>query len=287
MKVIPTKDGQIATWSEGEGLPVIFLHGGPGDTHHYMKRMAAPLQKKFQCIFFDQRGTGQSLLKPTASFDVPALLEDLLSVLDAYGLETAKLVGHSWGAMYALYASIEYPAIFTQAALLNMGPLDELFAEQSAKNTVKSFSKTDSLRWKILRSEREKKIAAKDVAGVQEVDRELMKLRVASWIFEPKLRADFLEDYFQDPPPNRDVNRAIWEAQKKWFSWEKLQDCSSRLWFCVGANDSVPFEQFKKIQAQVWTSSLSVYEECGHIPWIEHPQKFYQDLDAFLMSEAD
>ena len=44
--------GELAIYREGQGEPVIFLHGGPGDTHHYMKRMAEPLYRSGSKISF-------------------------------------------------------------------------------------------------------------------------------------------------------------------------------------------------------------------------------------------
>lgn len=34
MNSIPVSGGSLATWSEGKGRLVSFLHGGSGDTHH-------------------------------------------------------------------------------------------------------------------------------------------------------------------------------------------------------------------------------------------------------------
>ncbi len=105
MRSVPVSGAHLACYSEGAGPAVIFLHGGPGDTHHYMKRMAEPLFEDFQCIFFDQRGTGDSQAERVPeNFKLDLLFEDLLAIKKSYELDELTLVGHSWGAMYALFA---------------------------------------------------------------------------------------------------------------------------------------------------------------------------------------
>jgi len=81
MNFVEVPDGDLAVYSFGSGPPVIFLHGGPGDTHDYMKRMAetcdepaltpAPPQNAFgvllrsQClslpIFFEKASAHSTL----------------------------------------------------------------------------------------------------------------------------------------------------------------------------------------------------------------------------------
>ena len=156
MKSISVSGGSIATWSEGKGRPVIFLHGGPGDTHHYMKRMAAPLFDKFQCIFFDQRGTGLSEVKNREQnqFRLELMLEDLLAVKKTYTSGPAMLVGHSWGAMYGLFACMNSPDHFERAALLNMGPLDTETGIKTSENLLSVMTNDEREYWTQLRKRR-------------------------------------------------------------------------------------------------------------------------------------
>ena len=74
-----------------------------------------------------------------------------------------------------------------------------------------------------------------DLAGVQRADLELMKLRVKSWIFNPTLRDSFLKESFQDPAPDRDVNKWIWEAAQNWFLWDQLKDLRISTWICASS----------------------------------------------------
>lgn len=90
-----------------EGIPVLFLHGGPGlgckDTD---KRFFDP--DIFHVIFFDQRGAGRthSVLAENTTAN---LISDILSILDFYKISKVVLFGGSWGSTLATLFAIEYP----------------------------------------------------------------------------------------------------------------------------------------------------------------------------------
>jgi proline iminopeptidase len=281
--------GELAVFSLGRGEPVIFLHGGPGDTHHYMKRMAEPLfsessKPSFQCIFFDQRGTGASKLNRRSrdSFLPELLFDDLDRVRRKFTRGPIRLVGHSWGAMYGLYACMHAPEMYSHAALLNMGPLDSEMERLSGEALLKAMGTSDHLTWSTLRARRNAARENADIETVEACDREMMSLRVKSWIFDSKLRESFLIDYFQDPPPDREVNKFIWEAQAGWFNWEDVSRATSKIWLLAGRHDATPLSQFDRLSDRLPNSRLTVYEKCGHIPWFERPELFYRDLSFAL-----
>src|SRR5436305_7790364 len=61
--VLPTADLHLAWYEAGDGPVVVFLHGGPGDDHSYLRALAEPLSRQFRCILYDQRGSGHSQLR--------------------------------------------------------------------------------------------------------------------------------------------------------------------------------------------------------------------------------
>lgn len=288
MRYIQSSGVTLATYTYGKGSPVIFLHGGPGDTHHYMKRMAEPLFDNFQCIFFDQRGTGDSKIENRAEnqLTLDLMIEDLHAVQNYYSSGPVQLVGHSWGAMYGLFACMKSPERFSGAALLNMGPLDSANELKSSENLLNALNSSEKNRWTEIRKRRNFARDNGDINSVLEADKELMYLRVKSWIFDPDLHETFLKDYFQDPPPDREVNKWVWNSLDGWFKWEQVKSVSTPIWLCVGGNDSTPIEQAQLLKDKLPQAQLSVYENCGHIPWLEHPEKFYADLKSFLKGKS-
>lgn len=279
---IRVNGGSIAAYSVGHGPPLIFLHGGPGDTHHYMSRIAIP--GDFQRIFFDQRGTGQSnsFARVAELFTIESLLSDLVAIQEYYNLKNPTLIGHSWGAMYALYACIRYPSIFRKAAFLNMGPLDSEAELATSHHLLSVLNESEKERWLSLRKKRNQALDDENVEKVEALDAELMKLRVNAWIYQAHLRTAYLNEYLQDPPCDREINKLIWNGIAQWFRWDKVNDLNTRALICVGANDSVPVSQAERLTTAMPNSDLAIFPECGHIPWFEYPDKFYDVLTRFL-----
>lgn len=93
-----------------DGIPVVFLHGGPGANSEPMhRRFFDP--KKYRIILFDQRGCGQSLphasLQDNTSQDLVSDLERIRAML---GIKKWVVFGGSWGSTLALLYSQAHPA---------------------------------------------------------------------------------------------------------------------------------------------------------------------------------
>lgn len=96
-------------WGNKKGVPVVFLHGGPGsgcsDNH---KTLFEPSYHKV--IFIDQRGAGKSLPKGKLDHNITEeLVKDITKVADAYGFKKFVVTGGSWGSCLALLYAIAYP----------------------------------------------------------------------------------------------------------------------------------------------------------------------------------
>jgi proline iminopeptidase len=95
---------------KANGIPVVFLHGGPGAGFRKNdKRFFNP--KKFNVLLFDQRGAGKS--KPFASTvnnTTQKLIEDIQALTSHFfGYRKVLVFGGSWGSTLALTYSLAYP----------------------------------------------------------------------------------------------------------------------------------------------------------------------------------
>ncbi len=85
-----------------DGLPVVFLHGGPGaGIAAYHRRFFDP--SRHRIVLFDQRGTGQST--PFAELvdnTTWHLVADIETIRDQLGIERWIVFGGSWGSTLAL-----------------------------------------------------------------------------------------------------------------------------------------------------------------------------------------
>lgn len=92
-----------------EGLPVVYLHGGPGSgCQEEHRRFFDP--EVFRVILVDQRGSGRSQpageLRENTTWK---LIEDLEAIRQRLGIARWALMGGSWGATLALLYAQEHP----------------------------------------------------------------------------------------------------------------------------------------------------------------------------------
>ena len=92
----------------GTGEPMVFLHGFGHCTAHW-----APLVSRLsgeRCLMLDAPGHGAADAVDFRGVDLRAWYKEMLTgCLDALGLEHVRLIGHSQGAMQALWLALDAP----------------------------------------------------------------------------------------------------------------------------------------------------------------------------------
>lgn len=111
-----SKSARIYFEDEGAGTPVLFIsgmmcnHGSWGD-----------LPSEFsghRTIVFDNRDIGRSSVA-TAPYDIRALADDALAVLDHLNLPAAHIIGHSMGGQIAQELCLAHPDRLRSLVLIN------------------------------------------------------------------------------------------------------------------------------------------------------------------------
>lgn len=97
------------TSGDPEGIPVVFVHGGPGSG-------ISPIQRRFfnparyRIILFDQRGSGRSTPHgELADNTTPHLVADMEALRRELGIESWLVFGGSWGSTLALAYAEAHP----------------------------------------------------------------------------------------------------------------------------------------------------------------------------------
>lgn len=92
-----------------DGIPVLFLHGGPGSGCRPQHRCYFD-PARYHIILFDQRGCGRSLpAGELASNDMAHLIADMEAIRQLLNINKWQLFGGSWGATLALCYARQYP----------------------------------------------------------------------------------------------------------------------------------------------------------------------------------
>jgi 3-oxoadipate enol-lactonase len=92
----------------GEGPPLLFISGTGGDLRVKPNVFDGPLAKRFDLIAHDQRGLGQSD-KPDAPYSMADYADDAAALMADQGLESALVMGASFGGMVAQEMVLRHP----------------------------------------------------------------------------------------------------------------------------------------------------------------------------------
>ena len=113
---------RLARVDEGEGAPVVFLHGEPTWSYLWRKVIPPVADAGFRCIAPDLPGFGRS--------DKPADLdwytynrhtELVARELEELGVRDATLVAHDWGGPIGLRIAAERPGVFSRLVVMDTG----------------------------------------------------------------------------------------------------------------------------------------------------------------------
>ncbi len=110
--LLPVSDLHSIYWEESgnpEGMPAVYLHGGPGGgSNSSMRRFFNP--NKYRIILFDQRGCGKS--KPHACTEQNTtwdLVDDIEKLRQHLQIDRWLVCGGSWGSLLSLAYAQSYP----------------------------------------------------------------------------------------------------------------------------------------------------------------------------------
>jgi len=93
---------------QGAGTPLVLI-SGLGYPAWQWKRMLPYLTPHFQVVTFDNRGVGGTD-KPAGPYNAGLLAADTAALLDALGISSAVVMGHSMGGFIAQELALSYPA---------------------------------------------------------------------------------------------------------------------------------------------------------------------------------
>ena len=102
-------DIYVESVGRADGIPAVYLHGGPGSgCQPDHRRLFDP--ERFRAILFDQRGAGRSRPKGGREHNtLPHLIADMEMIREQFGIARWMVVGGSWGATLALAYAQAHP----------------------------------------------------------------------------------------------------------------------------------------------------------------------------------
>ena len=284
---IPVGKASLYSREIGRGQPIIVLHGGPDFDHGYLLPDLDRLADAFRLIYYDQRGRGRSgdhVLpeEVTLTSDV----DDIDRVRQHFHLESAALLGHSWGAVLALEYALRHPERVSHMILMNPAPASASDVAVFRKAYVQKLGADMDRQREIVASAAYKQgdpeaVAAryrlhfKPALKRSEDYENLMATMKAGFIMQGKegiLKAQAVEDQLM---------RDTWQVDG-YDLMPKLRTLSIPTLVISGDHDFIPGEIAAHIAQAVPNAQLVTLKDCGHFAYLECPGSVRKALDEFF-----
>ena len=106
---------QLSVYVQGEGFPILCLHGHPGSARS-LSVFTQHLSQRFQTIAPDLRGYGNS--RTQLNFNMTDHLIDLEALLDRFQIDRCLVLGWSLGGILAMELALKLPERVSGLALI-------------------------------------------------------------------------------------------------------------------------------------------------------------------------
>ncbi len=103
---------------EGQGPPIILLHGNPTWSYYY-RHLVRVLCQNFRVIAIDHMGSGLSDKPEKYSYTLAKHIENLTILIDTLKLSSLSLVVHDWGGAIGFGYATRYPDQIDSIVILN------------------------------------------------------------------------------------------------------------------------------------------------------------------------
>lgn len=123
---ITVPDGtQLHVTVRGQGIPCLYIHGGPGVGSYWMEELYGDvLEKHFKMIYLDQRGSGRSGSAANGDYSTERMAMDFEEVRQQLSIESWITLSHSFGGILQIEHARLYPqhiqGMILIAATLNL-----------------------------------------------------------------------------------------------------------------------------------------------------------------------
>ena len=255
---------------------VIMLHGYT-ETCEVWSDVAGDLAREFRVIALDQRGHGKTDRASDHDYTRATQVEDLEAIIEALGLRSVTLIGHSLGGANAICYAAENPEMVTALVVIETAPevlrsgIEQLRRLLATGSSYPSFADAVESFREFL-----------PYATTEQVERRVMASLTANddgvytWDFDPILR-----DPLSRPPDADPGQRRL----------SDLWDCADRLQCPTmivrgQETDMLTPEAIQRLHRRVSGSRVSLIEDAGHSVPTDQPAALSLNIREFLQSIA-
>ncbi len=267
-------DCKLYCETEGTGVPLVIVHGGPGATHHHYHPYFSQAAKFARVIYYDQRGCGLSDCQPGKGYSMDQAVDDLDRLRQALKIDQWVVLGHSHGGLLAQCYAVKHP--------------------ENLKGLVLACAST-GLHDKSLPPRAREFLSPEERAKMDEI-RNTPGLSMAQMVYNNFLSGDWKRQSYYKPDREQIARIVLYEwVHDKNFN--EIMSQSADEVDLAGAFARCPIptlilegkwdmswntDKPQRFQKNHPRAKLLVLPESGHSPFMDEPDKFFDALKDFM-----
>ncbi len=260
------RGAEIHYTEEGSGFPVLLIHGFGGSFRNFQK-LNDSLKNEYRVIRVDLPGFGlsdQTTVDSKTNF--VELYHDFMTFfVDTLHLDSMYVVGNSMGGMMAWNMAAYDTARVKKLVLLNAAGYELDKISKKAAGAMKKGG-LEFLFERGMPLAMSESGAEKCYADHSKIDYEEVKVNNEMWNRAGNIKAAFAMASSGQFPDSTLISKVVCPTLIVW-----------------GREDEViPSEHTSKFKRDIRNSRAIVYNNCGHVPMIETPERLVPDVRKFF-----
>jgi len=261
--------------AEGTGVPVIFVHGSLSDGGYWADQIA-PFAKHYRAIAYSRRYNYPNMNPPRHGYSAVVDSDDLAALIHTLHLGKVAVIGHSYGALTALFLATRHPEL-VRALVLAEPPAVSLLADVHGDEAARGKAMFDDLQQRMVRPMQQ---------AYQKGDREEgIRVFLAYVLNDPHAWDDMSQssrDHTLQDAREWDVmmtSGTLFPA----ITPQEVQRISAPVLLLIGAK-SYPFLGVigRELARLLPKNKTIVFPDAGHQMWLQDPEACRNDVEKFL-----
>ena len=261
MSKVRVNDIEIHYQVEGEGEPLLFIHG-LGSSLLDWEEQVSYFSKRYKVITLDLRGHGKTS-KPKGPYSIHLFADDVAGLLKALEIDSTHIVGLSMGSATGFHLAINYPEVVKTLVVSNM----------SASVPVKTFAERKQYYFRLLIVK-------------------MLGMKKMGEVLGPKIfvkpEHQHLRDLLAERWAKNDKKAYLssLNALKNWSVLDDLHRITCPTLVIHAENDYSSLELKKDYTSLIPKARLEIIEDAGHAVSMEKPQEYNTLIKTFLEANS-
>lgn len=246
----------------GQGEPLVMIAGFSAD-HFTWLPVVELLKSSYQIILLDNRGAGQTDV-PDEPYTIQQMADDVMMLCHGLGINKANFIGSSMGGFILQQLAHDYPGLVKSAIIAN-----------SAITIDSVFHLYVAAQYELMQANAPKPALLK---------------ASSCWAFsyqfltQPRMMDQLVELNMQNPFPFSMQGYAGQYAALGAFNSRAFAPAIRVPVMVVGADQDLIFSErtTRELASHIPGAIYRLFDECGHLPMIEYPEKFSALVKDFI-----